>query len=66
MRKILHGKPCAEAIDGKIEFDDYIKNRAKLYIEAQGHGIRGNQKGWGSVSTQYVYNLYMDNGAWTP
>ena len=36
-----------EDCDGDMRFDDNIKKRPKLYVQARGHGIKGDKQGWG-------------------
>jgi len=44
-----------ETVDGNIWLDKTSK-RVKLYIQAQGHGIRGDHKGWGGGDEIWYYS----------
>jgi len=36
-----------EDCDGEMRFDANMNKRPKLYVQARGHGIKGDKKGWG-------------------
>jgi hypothetical protein len=44
-----------ETVDGSIWLD-HDTRRVKLYIESKGHGMRGDQKGWGGGDRVWYYN----------
>ncbi|MDQ7024640.1 MAG: hypothetical protein Q9P44_03695 [Anaerolineae bacterium] len=44
-----------ESVDGRIEFDTEAK-RVKVFVEAKGHGIRGDKKGWNAGKQIWWYN----------
>jgi hypothetical protein len=52
MRRVVNFK---ESVDGRIEFDT-LTGRAKLYVEAMGHGIRGDKKSWNAGKQIWWYN----------
>ena len=46
-RRGKHLGKFREDCDGEMRFEDNIKYRPKLYVQARGHGIKGDKKGWG-------------------
>lgn len=50
-----------EDVDGNIWLDRATK-RARLYIQAKGHGIRGDHKGWGGGDEVWYYRPAGETG----
>jgi hypothetical protein len=46
-RRGKHLGKFREDCDGEMRFDKNMTKRPKLYVQARGHGIKGDKKGWG-------------------